>query len=80
MLSVTVIATVADCTCSLKVAVRPTPVPTPIAPAVGLVAVTVGGVVSGAELCSPEYWVGQVRGAVRFGAAVGVLRERGVGA
>ncbi|MEV0623695.1 SDR family NAD(P)-dependent oxidoreductase [Nonomuraea sp. NPDC050404] len=35
---------------------------------------------TGETMCSPEYWVAQVRGAVRFADAIHTLQDRGVGA
>ncbi|WP_424637494.1 type I polyketide synthase [Embleya sp. AB8] len=47
-------------------------------PAIVLVSDTSGQVASSKQVCDPEYWVEHVRRAVRFGDAVGTLRERGV--
>jgi len=47
-------------------------------PRLAVVSGVSGGLASVGELCSPEYWVGQVRGAVRFADGVGVLVSSGV--
>ncbi|WUG38067.1 SDR family NAD(P)-dependent oxidoreductase [Kitasatospora sp. NBC_00458] len=48
-------------------------------PSVGLVSDVTGRLVSGEEVCDPEYWVRQVRDAVRFGDVVAAVRAEGVG-
>ncbi|MGW7369245.1 type I polyketide synthase, partial [Streptomyces sp. NPDC054841] len=45
-------------------------------PAVPIVS-TVTGAPAGGELLTPEYWVGQLRSAVRFAPAIRALRDRG---
>ncbi|SCL53933.1 type I polyketide synthase [Micromonospora eburnea] len=40
---------------------------------------TVSGSVAGAELCTPEYWVRNVRDAVRFEDGIATIRRMGVG-
>jgi len=47
------------------------------APEISVVS-NVSGVVAGVEVCDPEYWVGQVRTAVRFAPGVDTLVESGV--
>ncbi|WP_316752422.1 polyketide synthase [Streptomyces herbicida] len=47
------------------------------APALPIVS-TVTGALAGEELLSPEYWVGQLRSAVRFAPAVRTLRAQGI--
>nr|WP_207892006.1 type I polyketide synthase [Streptacidiphilus pinicola] len=47
-------------------------------PVVPIVSTVTGGPVSRAELCTPDYWVDQVRAAVRFGDAVRCLVDAGV--
>ncbi|WP_146776794.1 type I polyketide synthase, partial [Parafrankia sp. Ea1.12] len=48
------------------------------APAVPVVSNVTGAIVASDELCSAEYWVRQVRAAVRFRDGVDRLHERGV--
>ena len=50
------------------------------APQLPIVSNVTGRLASSAELCSAEYWVRQVRSAVRFVDGVGVLEAEGVGA
>ncbi|QFU93047.1 type I polyketide synthase [Amycolatopsis sp. YIM 10] len=47
------------------------------APRVPVVSNLTGGVATGAELCSPDYWVRHVRGTVRFADGVRALAEAG---
>ncbi|MFD5786993.1 type I polyketide synthase [Streptomyces sp. NPDC127037] len=46
-------------------------------PALPLVSTVTGGPASAAELCTPDYWVGQIRSTVRFGDAVRHLTDDG---
>ncbi|MEU8385768.1 type I polyketide synthase, partial [Streptosporangium sp. NPDC048865] len=47
-------------------------------PRVPVVSTVTGEVATAEQLCSPEYWVEQVRRAVRFSGAVRTLHEQGV--
>lgn len=47
-------------------------------PTIPIVANVSGQLADPGSLCTPEYWVRQVREPVRFGAGVGVLAEHGV--
>ncbi|MGW2822749.1 type I polyketide synthase [Streptomyces sp. NPDC001443] len=47
-------------------------------PLIPIVSTVTGRPVSGAELCTPDYWVDQVRATVRFGDAVRCLVDDGV--
>jgi acyl transferase domain-containing protein/acyl carrier protein len=47
-------------------------------PAIPLVSAVTGRPATAEELCSPEYWVAQVRRPVRFGDSVRALRSAGV--
>ena len=48
------------------------------APRIPLVSGVTGEIADAEEVCTPEYWVRQVREAVRFADAVGTLHRRGV--
>ncbi|MEV8231237.1 type I polyketide synthase, partial [Streptomyces sp. NPDC079167] len=47
-------------------------------PVIGIVSNVTGQVVSGDEICSPEYWVRHVREAVRFVDGIRALQDQGV--
>ncbi|WP_344316675.1 SDR family NAD(P)-dependent oxidoreductase, partial [Acrocarpospora pleiomorpha] len=47
-------------------------------PRIPVVSTLTGETATAEQLCSPDYWVDQVRGAVRFGDAVGALHAQGV--
>ncbi|MFH9067729.1 SDR family NAD(P)-dependent oxidoreductase, partial [Streptomyces coeruleorubidus] len=48
------------------------------APRIPLVSTVTGHLADGEELCSPDYWAGQIRGTVRFTDAVRTLEAAGV--
>ncbi|WP_117673243.1 type I polyketide synthase, partial [Micromonospora sp. MW-13] len=50
------------------------------APRIPVVSTVTGTVLTPEEICSPAYWLRNVRDTVRFDAAVATLREHGVGA
>ncbi|MGW0245000.1 acyltransferase domain-containing protein, partial [Micromonospora chalcea] len=50
------------------------------APVIPLVSTVSGGLVSGSQVCAPQYWVRQVRETVRFADAVSWLVDEGVSA
>ncbi|MGW1060498.1 type I polyketide synthase, partial [Micromonospora rubida] len=51
-----------------------------VAPRIPVVSTVTGTVLTPEEICSPAYWLRNVRDTVRFDAAVATLREHGVGA